>query len=86
MIEIFYEDGALEALISLFNHEACPDHQHVLETISTLSNAKQDAMSTLVEREQALIEQFQQKLNERRQIIQNLEEEQVRIFFNEEIL
>jgi hypothetical protein len=34
-------------------------------------------MSTLVERDPALMEEFQQKLNERRQVIQSLEEQQV---------
>jgi len=74
MKKIFYENGALEELISLFNNEACSDHQHVLETTLTLANAKPDAMSKLAERNSPLIEQFQQKLNERRQSIQSLEE------------
>ena len=73
--EIFYENGALEELIRLFNNEACPDHQHVLETILTLSSAKPNALFSLAERDSALVEQFQQKLNERRQVIQNSEEE-----------
>ncbi len=76
-VEVFYENGALEEFIRLFNNEACPDHQHVLETILTLSNIKSNAMSTLVERDPALMEEFQQKLNERRQVIQSLEEQQV---------
>ena len=77
-VEIFYENGGLEAFISLFNDEACPDHQHVLQTILTLSSAKPNALPTLAERNQTLIEQFQQKLNERRQGIQSPEEQQVR--------
>jgi hypothetical protein len=76
MKKIFYENGGLEAFIGLFNDEACPDHQHVLETILTLSNAKPNALSILAERNQTLNEQFQQKLNERRQVIQNSEEQQ----------
>jgi len=76
-VEVFYENGALEEFIRLFNNEACPDHQHVLETILTLSNIKSNVMSTLVESDPALMEEFQQKLNERRQVIQNLEEQQV---------
>ena len=76
-LEVFYENGALEELIRLFNSETCPDPQHVLETILVLSNAKPDAMSTLVERDSTLMEQFQQKVNDRRQIVQNSEEQQV---------
>jgi hypothetical protein len=38
-------------------------------------------LSTLAERNQTLIEQFQQKLNERRQVIQSSEEEQVSLEF-----
>jgi len=76
MKKIFYENGALEEFIRLFNNEACPDHQHVLETIITLSSIKPNAMSILVERDPSLMEQFQQKLNERRQVIQSLEEQQ----------
>ncbi|CAF1528329.1 unnamed protein product [Adineta ricciae] len=75
MKKIFYENGALEELIRLFNNEACPDHQHILETILTLSSAKPNALFSLAERDSALVEQFQQKLNERRQVIQNSEEE-----------
>jgi hypothetical protein len=67
----------LEEFIRLFNNEACPDHQHVLETILTLSSAKPNAMSALAERDSALIEQFHQKLDERRQVIQSFEEQQV---------
>jgi len=74
--KIFYENGALEALIGLFNNEACPDHQHVLETILTLSNAKPNAMSILAERDSLLMEQFHQKLNERYQVIQSSEDQQ----------
>lgn len=81
MKKIFYENGGLEAFIGLFNDEACPDHQHVLETILTLSNAKPNALSILAERNQTLNEQFQQKLNERRQVIQNSEEQQVSLEF-----
>jgi hypothetical protein len=79
-IEIFYENGALEELIRLFNNEACPDHQHVLETILTLSSIKPNVMSILVERDSSLTEEFQQKLNERRQMIQSLEDQQVSFF------
>lgn len=64
-------------MIGLFNDPACPDHQQVLETILTLSDAKSDAMSTLQAREQTLIEQFQEKLTERRQAIQGSDDQQV---------
>ena len=64
-------------MISLFNDPVCPDHQQVLETILTLSDAKTDAMSTLAAREQTLIEQFQEKLTERRQAIQGSDDQQV---------
>ncbi len=76
-VEVFYENGALEELIRLFNHEACPDHQHVLEAILTFSNAKPNAISALVERDSPLVEQFNQKLNERHQAIQSSDEQQV---------
>lgn len=52
-----------------------------METILTLSDAKPNALSTLVERESTLMEQFQQKLTERRQAIQGVDEQQVRLFF-----
>jgi hypothetical protein len=83
-LEIFYENGALEEFIRLFNNEACPDHQHVLETILTLSSIKPNTLSTLAERDQVLSEQFEQKLNERRQLIQSSEDQQVS-YFNKEI-
>ena len=85
-IEIFYENGGLEALISLFNDEACPDHQHVLQTILTLSSTKPNAWSTLAEENPMLIEHFQQKLNERREVIQSSEEQQVRFELIREFL
>ncbi|UJR23405.1 hypothetical protein I4U23_026412 [Adineta vaga] len=74
MKKIFFENGGLEELIRLFNNEACPDQQHVLETILTLSSAKPNALSALAERDSTLAEQFQQKLDERRQVIQSSEE------------
>ncbi|CAF1179794.1 unnamed protein product [Adineta steineri] len=77
MKKLFYENGALEELIRLFNNEACPDHQHVLETIHTLSNAKPNAICLIVERDPSLAEQFQLKLYERRQAIQSSEDEQL---------
>jgi hypothetical protein len=43
----------------------------------TLSSTKPNALSILAERDSTLIEQFQQKLNERHQVIQSLEDEQV---------
>ncbi|CAF0850211.1 unnamed protein product [Rotaria sp. Silwood1] len=74
MKKLFYENGALVELIRLFNNEACPDHHHTLQTILTISSIKPNAMSTLVESNSSLIEEFQQKLNERYQDIQNSED------------
>jgi len=74
MKKIFYENGALEELIRLFNNEACPDHQHVLETILTISNIKPNTMSILAQNDPLLMEQFMEKLNQRLQVIQSLEE------------
>lgn len=76
-IEIFYENGALEALIGLFNDPTCPDHQQVLETIMTLSDAKSDAISSLEQSNRTLMEQFEEKLTERRQAIQGSDDDQV---------
>lgn len=72
--EIFFENGALDELIRLFNNEACPDHQHVLETILTLATAKPNA---LAKRDAALIEQFQQNLTKRLQVLDNPEDYRV---------
>ena len=44
----------------------------------TVSSAKRDAFSALEEREPALLERFQEKLNERRQEILSSEEDRVR--------
>ena len=78
LIEIFYENGALEALIALSIEDSCPDYQHTLETIVTLASAKENALMALTERDAALIERFETKLNERRQLIQGSEEYLVR--------
>ena len=80
-VEIFYENDGLEEFIRLFNNETCSDHQHVLETILTLSSAKTNALVILNERDQTLIEQFQDKLNQRLQIILNSEDDQVGSLF-----
>ena len=61
----------------LFSSAECPDHQQVLETIVTLSSAKTNALASLGERDTALIEEFEAKLNERRQAIHNSEDYQV---------
>ncbi|CAF2581676.1 unnamed protein product [Rotaria sp. Silwood2] len=74
MKKLFYENGALVELIRLFNNEACPDHQHTLETILTVSSIKPNAMSTLAEKNSSLIEELQQKLAARCQDIQNSED------------
>jgi hypothetical protein len=73
-LEIFFENGALEESIRLFNHDSCPDHQHVLETILTLASAKPKALAT---RDAALIEQFQQNLTKRLQVLDNPEDYRV---------
>ncbi|CAF3482785.1 unnamed protein product [Rotaria socialis] len=72
--KIFYENDALTEFVRLFNSESCPDHQHTLETILTLSSAKPNAMSSLVESDPLLVEAFLEKLTERRQIIQDSED------------
>ncbi|CAF3187548.1 unnamed protein product [Rotaria socialis] len=74
MKKIFYENDALTEFVRLFNSESCPDHQHTLETILTLSSAKPNAMSSLVESDPLLVEAFLEKLTERRQIIQDSED------------
>ena len=77
-IELFYENGALEALTGLSVDESCPDFQHALETVMTLASANENALMALAEREPALIERFEAKLNERRQLIQGSEDDLVR--------
>ncbi|CAF0848054.1 unnamed protein product [Rotaria sordida] len=74
MKKLFYENGALLELIRLFNNEACPDHQHTLETILTISSIKPNAMFTFAQSNSSLIDEFQQKLNTRYQDIQNSED------------
>lgn len=81
-LEIFYENGALPAFIRLFNNEQCPDHHRTLETILTLSSIKPNALSSLAESDSALMEEFHQKLTERRQLIQDSEEHLVSIIIS----
>ena len=66
--------------IRLFNNEACPDNQHTLETILTLSSAKPNSIVLIAKNHSSLIEQFQQKINERYEAIQSLEEHQVSFY------
>ena len=73
-IEIFYENGALDEFIRLFNHENCPDHQHVLGTILTLSTAKP---TSLTERDLTLIQEFERNLKKRLETLDNAEEYEV---------
>jgi len=83
MKKIFYENGALDEFIRLFNTETCLDHQHILETILTLSNTKPDVFAV---RDPLLIEQFQQKLDERLQTLQNSEDHQDEITIINQII
>jgi len=78
-LEIFYENGALEAFIQLFNSETYPDYENILQCILTLSSIKSDALITLSERNLTLIEEFRQKLNQRQQTNQNSEDHQEEI-------
>ncbi|CAM4744954.1 unnamed protein product [Rotaria magnacalcarata] len=81
MKKIFYENNALAEFIRLFNSESCPDHQHTLETILTLSSAKVNAMSSVAESDPLLVEAFLEKLTERRQIIQDSEDHLFHLLF-----
>jgi len=79
MKKIFYENGALEAFVQLFNSETYPDYENILQCILTLSSIKSDALITLSERNLTLIEEFRQKLNQRQQTNQNSEDHQEEI-------
>ena len=73
-IEIFFDNGALAELMRLFNSETCSDHQQVLETIRTLSEAKPKAF---VKYDSLLIDEFREKLNARLATLSEPDEHQV---------
>lgn len=76
---MFFDNGALEALIRLSVDPSCSDYHHVLETIITMTESKADALTSLVEREPALMQQFEEKLNQRRLEVQGSTEDKVSV-------
>lgn len=74
IVEIFFESGALEAFIRLFNQDDCPDHQHALETILTLSSAKANC---LLEQDPVLLEKLRENLKKRLDSLGDSEDHEV---------
>ena len=67
-------------MIRLANDPSCPEYCHVLRTILTITNAKENSLQMLAENDPTLIEQFETILIQRREEILHLEDHQVNHF------